>query len=123
MKTIKKTYYHIKGTPKADENNIGSKGSNYLKAEVYYSEGGYSYFTYRNTPRGYFMSVTNVGRARCGGGYSETQIMFNDRARKYIIQEVTRQSKKAEAEALAYFEKHIDNFVKQVYPEYETENV
>ena len=52
MKTIAKRYYHIVGTQTAEEGGINTR-YNYIKAEVYYDEGGYSYFTYRNTPRGY----------------------------------------------------------------------
>lgn len=121
MKTLRTINYHIKGTPTMDECQAGSVKGNYLKADVYYSEGGYSYFTYKNTPRGYFMSVVDVGMARDNYGISTSHTLFNDRGRKYMIKEVTRQSKKAEAEALAYFEEHIADFVKQVYPECETE--
>lgn len=123
MKILRTINYHIKGTPTMDECQTGSVKGNYLKAEVYYSEGGYSYFTYKNTPRGYFMSVVDVGMARNEYGTSTSHTLFNDRGRKYMIKGVARQSKKAETEALAYFEEHIDDFVKQVYPEYETENV
>lgn len=114
MKTIAKRYYHIVGTPTAEEGGINTR-YNYIKAEVYYDEGGYSYFTYRNTTRGYYMSAVDVGR---GNGF-ESITMFNDKARKMLIEEVSRQSKKREAEALEYFEANIEEFVKNTY--YDTE--
>lgn len=111
MKTIATRYYHINGMPKADEVGIGYSDINYIKAEVYYDEGGYSYFTCRRTTRGYYMSAVEVGR----GGNFISHTLFNDRGRKQMISEVSRQSKKREAEALAYFEENIDDFVKQIY--------
>lgn len=112
MKSIAKRYYHIVGTP--TEGGINTP-NNYIKAEVYYDEGGYSYFTYRNTTRGYYMSAIDVVR---GNGF-ESITMFNSKARKMLIEEVSRQSKKREAEALEYFEANIEEFVKNTY--YDTE--
>ena len=111
MKTIAKRYYHVNGTPTAEEAGINVPIGNYIKAEVYYDEGGYSYFTYKNHPRAYYISAVEIGR---GGNY-ESHTLFSDTGRKQMICEVTRQSKKREAEALAYFEENIDEFVKRVY--------
>lgn len=111
MKVIRTRYYHINGTPKASEVGLGHAKANYIKAEVYYDAGGYSYFTYKNNPRAYYISAVDIGR---GGGY-ESHTLFNDRGRKQMVTEVTRQSKKREAEALAYFNENIDEFVRRIY--------
>lgn len=119
MKTIQQRYYHIKGTPKAEDVGISSVHDNYIKADVYYSEGGYSYFTYKNTPRGYFMSVHKVGRGKDSCGYWESTALFANDGCKKMISEVNRQSKKREENALTYFEANIDNFLKAVFPDLE----
>ena len=111
MKTIAKSSHAGNSTPTAEEAGINVPIGNYVKAEVYYDEGGYSYFTYKNHPRAYYISVVEIGR---GGNY-ESHTLFSDTGRKQMVCEVTRQSKKREAEALAYFEENIDEFVKRVY--------
>ena len=121
MKIIKSIYYHIGGEPKAEEVGIGSTHENYVKAEVYYSEGGYSLWTYKNTPRAYFMSVIKIGRGKNEHGAWESVGVFSNGGAKMMLQEVARQSKKREAEALAYFEEHIDEYVAKVFPELELE--
>lgn len=117
MKVIKTIFYHIEGTKKVDEIGLGSSEQNYVKAEVYYDEGGYSYFTYKNTPRAYFMSAVKIGRGRDSAGTWESHTMFGSDGRKLLIEEVNRQSKKREADALAYFEANIDDFVAKVFPD------
>lgn len=121
MKRIAERYYHIVGTANEDDVKIGDSGTNYIKAEVYYSEGGVSMFTYKQTPRGYFMSVHKVGRGKDTYGYWESTAIFDNGGARSLIAEVSRQSKKREAEALEYFEKNIDAYIKQIYPELETE--
>lgn len=109
MKTLKTIYYHITGTPTADENGTNLE-ENYIKADVYYSEGGYSYFSYKNTPRGYFISARTVGRGRAGAaGFMESYSILNPRGFKQMIGEpVTRQSAKKERDAIIYFDANID---------------
>lgn len=121
MKILQKINYHIKGTPKMSEAPVGSADSNYLQAMVYYTEGGYSYLTYKNTPRGYLMSVVDVQMSKKNGIVSVAHTLFNERGRKHMIKEVTRQSKKAEAEALEYFKANIVDFVNKAYPEHTIE--
>ena len=116
MKTLKTIYYHITGTPTADENGVNLE-ENYIKADVYYSEGGYSYFSYKQTPRGYFISARTVGRGKAGeAGYMESYSIINPRGFKQIIGEpVTRQSAKKEREAIAYFEENIDKLLSEQF--------
>lgn len=68
---------------------------NNLKVEVYYSLGGFNYFTYKNDPRGYFLSVTPVDRADRGGYVSESVAIGE--GVKMLLKEVARKSAKAEA--------------------------
>lgn len=61
---------------------------NFIKVEVYYDKGGYNYFTYREKPRGYYISVVPVTRQ----GYMESFTAFtgyND-----LLLEVNRASEK-----------------------------
>lgn len=117
MKTLQTIYYHIDGTPtKENADIIGSK-DNYVKATCYYSEGGFSYFTYKQTPRAYFLSVQTVTRAKAGeAGTMEKLTMFNNYGYKEMIGDpVTRQSKNKEREAILYFNANIDNLVKESF--------
>ncbi len=117
MKTLKTIYYHINGTQKADERGIGDTSENYVKAEVYYSEGGYSYFTYKNTPRAYFMSAHTVGRGKDSCGYWESHSICSPNGAKEMIgNPVARQSKKKADEAQAYFDANVDEFVAKIFP-------
>ena len=120
MKILKTLYFHIDGTPtKENADFLTAKGNNYIKATVYYSEGGYSYFTYKQTPRAYFFSCQPVTRAKAGeAGTMETWTMFDNMAYKEMIGEpVTRQSKTKEAAAINYFLENIENFLKDNYSE------
>lgn len=117
MKIIKTIFYHIDGTKSAEDTGLGSSETNYVKAEVYYSEGGYSYFTYKNTPRAYFMSVNKIGRGKDAAGTWESYGLLSGEGANLLIEEVSRQSKKREENALAYFDEHVDEFVAKVYPD------
>ena len=121
MNILQQRYYHIKGTPDADEIGMGSAKENYVKAEVYYSEGGYSYFTYKQTPRAYFMSVYKLGRGKDAAGYWESHTLFGNDGAKKMVFEVNRQSKKKAEQAQEYFETNIEQFLKAVYPDLELE--
>ena len=68
-------------------------GTTHLKLEVYYSLGGYNYFTYGKESRGYYASVTPVERKE----RSECYTWFT--GVKQLVNEVSRRSAKAEAEA------------------------
>lgn len=121
MKTIKEIYYHIKGTKDAENLEMGSATSNYVKADVYYSEGGYSVFSGKMCTRGYFISAHKVGRGKDSCGYWESHAILAPDGGKRMLFEVNRQSKKREEEALAIFEKDIHEFVTQLYPDLELE--
>lgn len=71
----------------------------FIKLRSYYRKDTMNYFTGRSEARGYYLSVTPVERAR---GF-ESFVAFT--GFKVLLKEVTRASKKAEAEAEAIAEK------------------
>lgn len=77
----------------------------HLKFEVYYSLGGYNYFTYKPEKRGYYISLTPVERMERNNVVMEAVSMFS--GYKFLLKEVTRQSKsafeKAKTEGLGMF--------------------
>lgn len=70
-----------------------TRDANTLEIEVYYSLGGMNYFTGRNEPRGYYLSVTPAMRSEHCISYTSFT------GTKILLKEVKRQSAKAEAEA------------------------
>ena len=79
--------------------NLKSNGKNatHLKIELYYSLGGYNYFTYKQEGRGYYLSVVPVERANGFEGFMAFSGI------KQLVKPVARKSEKAarEAEKLA----------------------
>lgn len=80
---------------------IKAKGDNqYIAVELYYSLGGINYFTYKNEPRGYYMSICPVERKEYAPGcMMEGFTAFT--GRKMLVEECQRKGKGAEARALA----------------------
>ena len=116
MKTVKK-YYHIKGTDSAIAHEYAIRGTeNYIKASVWYDEGGYSFLSGQYSRRGYYMSAVLISKGRT----SEISSLFG-KGKKYLISEVSRQSKKREDAAIEYFCEHSEEFVKQIFPNIEFE--
>lgn len=66
--------------------------ANYLKVEVYYDLGGFSYATYTEKPRGYYISVTPVTREDRGGYTMESFTAFT--GYKHLLLEVKRSCQK-----------------------------
>ena len=86
-----KKYLDIKPNPNANK----------IKIELYYHLGGYNLFTYKEEPRGYYLSVTPVWR----GNNCETITAFS--GIKQCIKQVARKSEKAYQTAL----KDVDMFL------------
>ena len=118
MKVLKRRLYHIVGYPKATETDRSY--NNYVEADVYYDKGGYSYFSYKAIPRGYYMSTSIMGRFTWEGVAMESHT-FGGRGYKQTIKEVSRQTAKASHEAIEYYEKNIDEYVKNAFPDLELE--
>ena len=70
----------------------------HLRVEVYYALGGYNLFTYKQEPRGYYLSVSPVGRSERGNIVMESYRAFS--GVKKLILPVNRQSAKRMQEAL-----------------------
>lgn len=121
MKVLAKKYYRVKGYPKVSEAHH-TVTDNYIQADVYYTKGGYSYFSYKDTPRGYFISAVRIGRYTMKGGYEmESHTLFGGDGAKQMVKEVSRQTAKGDREALEFYEQNIDEFVRKVFPDLELE--
>ena len=82
---------------------LKAKGENqYIKVELYYALGGINYFTYKNEPRGYYLSVSPVERRPCYGGMMESYTAFS--GVKTLVEPCARKGKGAEARALAQYD-------------------
>jgi hypothetical protein len=56
---------------------VGYKGVNTLKIKLYYSKGGLNYSSYKEEPRGIYLSVTPVKIEERSGYVTETYIAFS----------------------------------------------
>lgn len=121
MKIIEKRYYHIKGTVSGIGLGIGKAITNYVKADVYYDDGSRSIMAGRRNPRGYWLSISKVGRGKDDCGWWESTAIYGNAGCKQLIFETTRQSKKREAEAVEYFRNNIDRYIAQMYQGIEVE--
>lgn len=109
MKDGIKKFYKVKNNPNVT----------HLKAEVYYNLGGTNVFTYKNEARGYYMSISPVKREDRGGYVMESYTAFT--GLKQLVVPVQRKSQKKLAEAVEYFETHIDEFMKAHFGQFEVE--
>lgn len=91
--------------------------TNYMKAYLYYSLGGCNMFTYKNEPRGYYVSIGPVKRWVSDGVQMESFTAFT--GYKWLAKEVTRQSKAAEKSAITFFNAMHKTFIKQAFPDME----
>lgn len=74
-----------------------NRDANVLKLEVYYNLGGYNVFTHKSEARGYYLSASPVQHFERDGINFESYTAFA--GVKLLLLEVSRKSKKAEAEA------------------------
>lgn len=101
-----------------DKNTVSEKiiataaPGKFVVIRVYYSLGGYNYFTHREESRGYYISVSPEEREQRGGVVMRSYTAFT--GRKLCVHCVKRKSAKAEKEALekaAQVEKQLIDFV------------
>lgn len=102
--TIKTVYFPVKGTPRVT----------HIKAECYYSLGGYNVFTGREEKRGYVISASPVERSPIGGVMMESYTAFT--GKKYCFLECARKSKKKAYEAVKYFDDTVERFCNMNFP-------
>lgn len=74
-----------------------TRNASHLLIELKYNLGGINYFTYKQEPRGYYLSVSPVKLEHRDGYTLESYTAFT--GTKYLVKEVTRKSAKAEQEA------------------------
>ena len=76
----------------------GKKDVNFIKVHTFYDLGGMNVFTGKPGKRGYYVSCTPVFRDTRGTGVMMESVILGS-GYKQLCKEVTRQTKKAEAEA------------------------
>ena len=74
-----------------------TRNATHLLIELRYNLGGFNYFTYKEEPRGYYLSVSPVALEQRDGYTLESFTAFT--GTKYLVKEVARKSAKAEKEA------------------------
>lgn len=72
---------------------VAGQKSKYIRETLYYSLGGYNYFSYKQESRGYYISVTPVTRESRGGVVMESYTAFT--GTKICVHPVQRKSAKA----------------------------
>lgn len=85
------------------------KDGNFVEIKFRYDKGGFSYWTYKENPRCYYLSISPIKIAKQTYGDTEwetIQTVLGDGC-KLQAQEVSRKSPKAEREAVAYFKENL----------------
>jgi len=85
-----------------------------LKIEVYYSLGGFNFGTYREDPRGYWLSVSPVSRSEQNGIKCESFMLFAGLKKFLKETKSDRRGGKAEREAIKLAKQYEAELVKQV---------
>lgn len=89
---------------------------NILELSVYYSLGGMNYATYKNEPRGYYLSVTPIERSE-QGMFITSGYCFGTGVKTFLL-EVSRQSEKQQANACALAELEAERLIKWCCEQY-----
>lgn len=107
-KTIMTKYYHISGTPEADQVEMGYTGSNYIMLDLFYDHG-------------YMLSVKSIGHGKDDNGtFDIFNILSPETYRKTLI-ECNRQSSKKAAEAVQIMESSIKDILDKHFSQYDVE--
>lgn len=85
------------------------KENEYIEVSVYYKKGGVNMFTYRDEPRGFWLSVSKVQKKES----LTTRFLFE--GRKMFLLEVKRFSQKAMDKAVEIAEGKYREMVERVY--------
>lgn len=100
--SLYKSYLELEPEP------IPNLRATHLKVELYYSLGGTNVFTYKDEPRGYYLSVSPVSRK----GNWETYVAFT--GLKQCILSVKRQTPKKAQEALSKMNDYLQPLIDKV---------
>jgi hypothetical protein len=111
---IKKIYYPVPSGVVRDYEGKENKCT-HIRCDLTYRLGGICYTTYRNKPRGYYISIQPIGYYDKGGYVCEEFTAFTGYSG--VIVECSRKSKKAESEALDKFMREHKEIVKRHFAE------
>ena len=100
----------------AISSDLENSKANILELSVYYSLGGLNYFTYKNEPRGYYLSITPIERSE-HGMFISSGYLFGTGIKTFLL-EVSRQSEKQMAIACAIAEQEAERMVKWCCEQY-----
>lgn len=89
-----------------------NKNANFIKLETHYNLGGYNCFTHKTEARGFYLSASPVQHFTRDGITFESYTAFT--GAKLLLLEVSRKSKKAEAEAERIAEEKEAELIKYV---------
>ena len=93
---------------------LPTTGTTELKVEVYYSLGGFNLGTYRDDPRGYWLSVTPVNHSEQNGVRYES-VVLGSGLKKFLKETKSdRRGGKAEREAVELAKQFEAELVNQV---------
>ncbi len=103
--------------------DMDAKRFKHVKMTVYYSKGGYNYFTSETNRRGYYVSITPVTIHFRDSGFmsEESVLMGGDSGGKLLIEETTRFNAKKMPEMVERGKELIVPFFEQMLAKYETE--
>lgn len=101
------------------------KECHYIKVELYYDLGGMNYFTYKQEPRGYYVSVCPVERRvltdSTGRVYGTSEGFTAFSGTKMLLEPCQRKGKGAKQRALANYEQArailLEKYTDQLLPE------
>lgn len=93
-------------------------GDQELEISLYYDLGGMNYFTYKEEPRGYYLSISPVEVERTEDGRIQSVTSIFGQGYKKLLVEVKRKSKKKEEEALKMLEECKDELIKKVLADF-----
>ena len=94
---IKTDLYDIKSSYKNRSfKGYIKKGKQEYKVSINHQQGGMSMFTYKDSPRGFYGTVTPVERSEGSGGFTvESFVLLGDNSgKKMLIEENNRYNKK-----------------------------
>lgn len=113
---VRQNYIKIKDSSDNIKLSDAARNINYLKVELRYDLGGFSYATYRNNPRGYYLGVTPIAK---GDGWESFGAFTGVGG---CILECTRKSKKQAEIALVKAKEMLPTIIKNHFAQWEYES-
>jgi hypothetical protein len=101
-----KTYLQI---PEDRTVKVAGDRATHFKVSVDYDKGGVNYFTYKTSPRGYYLYVTPVVRE---DGFERSVLLGESAGFKVLLKEVSRMNRKS----LQLAETLVEGYLPQLLP-------